>query len=746
MIEKITYCVVKEELLKFSGKKVVSNKCILIKKKFQEKSDCSNIQMVFLQGVTNLIEEKKFEEALECFADNISKISYAQRSIYEEEIVILAEVVSTYCDDAYFLQVLQLYPQHPKLLFLYACILLRVGKLPFARRVTEKSLSVYPTDLRLLDLQERIRFKSVDRWHFRMLNDKVRNQCYYNAISRKISGGCKTVLDIGCGTGVLSIFATALGAKLVYACESSQILCSVAKDTICWNKCNSSIRLFCGESFQLNIPDTVPERVDLIISEIFDGGLLGENCLEVFEDAITRFGNVSYSSLIIPYRATFYVVGVSSLKIRNENRAVINDGALYSNVTDAPYNLEFLNPEDFECITDELKLFQVDFRSLDSIRSCQNYSDNISVKCIKDGLIDAFVGWFTLELDEVETLTNSPGTESCWEQAIFPTRKLVNIQKNDCLPLLVNILKGNKSHFVTIKVDRDDEVLENKLFASSLLVHRLNDPTLMNYIKECLNYLQQIQNKNSIVKVLLLSTSFLVLENDVNGVDFFVDSCVDVLFSKSFARISREQAIKADLRFDLIVTELVRESGTLSPEGFQNLEFWRSHLSTGGICLTRRLVIYILPVRSKYLELNSRVHDPVLFTREDLKFSNSINEYKTSHFEDIDLSSIDILSFSIPKKALILEYDEFYIDKYTSCKFKVNKKGQLDAFLYWFETKSFSNVSFNTRNSRSFKKAAYIVDPVEVEEGDVLNISVRYSPGYLNLKLISVQKCDKTKN
>ncbi|XP_065567454.1 protein arginine N-methyltransferase 7-like isoform X3 [Artemia franciscana] len=659
---------------------------------------------------------------------------------------LLLEVVSTYCDDAYFLQVLQLYPQHPKLLFLYACILLRVGKLPFARRVTEKSLSVYPTDLRLLDLQERIRFKSVDRWHFRMLNDKVRNQCYYNAISRKISGGCKTVLDIGCGTGVLSIFATALGAKLVYACESSQILCSVAKDTICWNKCNSSIRLFCGESFQLNIPDTVPERVDLIISEIFDGGLLGENCLEVFEDAITRFGNVSYSSLIIPYRATFYVVGVSSLKIRNENRAVINDGALYSNVTDAPYNLEFLNPEDFECITDELKLFQVDFRSLDSIRSCQNYSDNISVKCIKDGLIDAFVGWFTLELDEVETLTNSPGTESCWEQAIFPTRKLVNIQKNDCLPLLVNILKGNKSHFVTIKVDRDDEVLENKLFASSLLVHRLNDPTLMNYIKECLNYLQQIQNKNSIVKVLLLSTSFLVLENDVNGVDFFVDSCVDVLFSKSFARISREQAIKADLRFDLIVTELVRESGTLSPEGFQNLEFWRSHLSTGGICLTRRLVIYILPVRSKYLELNSRVHDPVLFTREDLKFSNSINEYKTSHFEDIDLSSIDILSFSIPKKALILEYDEFYIDKYTSCKFKVNKKGQLDAFLYWFETKSFSNVSFNTRNSRSFKKAAYIVDPVEVEEGDVLNISVRYSPGYLNLKLISVQKCDKTKN
>ena len=63
---------------------------LLKKKKFQEKSDCSNIQMVFLQGVTNLIEEKKFEEALECFADNISKISYAQRSIYEEEIVILA--------------------------------------------------------------------------------------------------------------------------------------------------------------------------------------------------------------------------------------------------------------------------------------------------------------------------------------------------------------------------------------------------------------------------------------------------------------------------------------------------------------------------------------------------------------------------------------------------------------------------------------------------------------------------------
>lgn len=49
----------------------------------------------------------------------------------------------------------------------------------------------------------------VNRWHYRMVNDAVRNSCYQTAISRALRGNQagKKVLDIGCGTGLLSMYA-----------------------------------------------------------------------------------------------------------------------------------------------------------------------------------------------------------------------------------------------------------------------------------------------------------------------------------------------------------------------------------------------------------------------------------------------------------------------------------------------------------------------------------------------------------
>ena len=63
---------------------------LLKKHKPQEKSNHSKVQMLFFQDVASLIEKKEFKEALVCFADNISNISNAERSICEDEIVILA--------------------------------------------------------------------------------------------------------------------------------------------------------------------------------------------------------------------------------------------------------------------------------------------------------------------------------------------------------------------------------------------------------------------------------------------------------------------------------------------------------------------------------------------------------------------------------------------------------------------------------------------------------------------------------
>ena len=67
-------------------------------------------------------------------------------------------------------------------------------------------------------------FDSYSHWgiHQEMLADRVRTEAYQHAIekNRKYFQG-KTVLDIGCGTGILSMFAARAGAKLVVGIDMS---------------------------------------------------------------------------------------------------------------------------------------------------------------------------------------------------------------------------------------------------------------------------------------------------------------------------------------------------------------------------------------------------------------------------------------------------------------------------------------------------------------------------------------------
>ncbi|PNX95530.1 putative protein arginine N-methyltransferase 6-like protein, partial [Trifolium pratense] len=60
--------------------------------------------------------------------------------------------------------------------------------------------------------------------HQEMIKDRVRTETYREAIMRhqdSIAG--KVVVDVGCGTGILSIFCAQAGAKRVYAVDASDI-------------------------------------------------------------------------------------------------------------------------------------------------------------------------------------------------------------------------------------------------------------------------------------------------------------------------------------------------------------------------------------------------------------------------------------------------------------------------------------------------------------------------------------------
>lgn len=97
-----------------------------------------------------------------------------------------------------------------------------------------------------------------------MLKDNVRTEIYKKAITRNayLFKG-KIVLDIGCGTGILSIFAAKAGAAHVYAVDNSDIIDYAAR-IIPDNGYADKITLIKGKIEEIELPVVT---VDIIISE-----------------------------------------------------------------------------------------------------------------------------------------------------------------------------------------------------------------------------------------------------------------------------------------------------------------------------------------------------------------------------------------------------------------------------------------------------------------------------------------------
>jgi ribosomal protein L11 methylase PrmA len=82
-----------------------------------------------------------------------------------------------------------------------------------------------------------------------MIKDKIRTEAYRNFIMANSELFYdKVVLDVGCGSGILSLFCAKAGAKAVYAVDRSDII-NLAREVAYDNKLDHIIRYVCFLTF-----------------------------------------------------------------------------------------------------------------------------------------------------------------------------------------------------------------------------------------------------------------------------------------------------------------------------------------------------------------------------------------------------------------------------------------------------------------------------------------------------------------
>jgi len=151
--------------------------------------------------------------------------------------------------------------------------------------------------------------------HEEMLKDEVRTLTYRNSMwHNKHLFKNKIVLDVGCGTGILSMFAAKAGAKQVIGVDMSGIV-EQAKKIIEVNGLSDKITIIRGKVEEITLPEGV-DKVDIIISEWMGYCLFYESMLDTVLYARDKW--LAPDGLMFPDRATLYVTAIEDRQYKDD--------------------------------------------------------------------------------------------------------------------------------------------------------------------------------------------------------------------------------------------------------------------------------------------------------------------------------------------------------------------------------------------------------------------------------------------
>ena len=126
------------------------------------------------------------------------------------------------------------------------------------------------------------------------LVDRKRTLAFRAAIEAVVRPG-DTVVEVGAGTGILSLFAASAGAAKVYAVEVDPVLARCLHDTVRANGLAQVIEVVEGDALTVDLPPDV----DVVIGELIETGLLDEMQVAVMNGLHAR-GVIGTETRLVP--------------------------------------------------------------------------------------------------------------------------------------------------------------------------------------------------------------------------------------------------------------------------------------------------------------------------------------------------------------------------------------------------------------------------------------------------------------
>lgn len=304
--------------------------------------------------------------------------------------------------------------------------------------------------------------------HEEMLKDETRTLTYRSALMHnKHLVKNKVVLDVGCGTGILCLFAIKAGARHAIGIECSNII-DRAAEVVKANGMADKITLIKGKVEEVELPEEFP-KVDIIISEWMGYCLFYESMLNTVLFARDKW--LAPGGLIMPDRATLYVCAIEDRQYKDEK---INwwdsvygfDMSCIRKVALTEPLVDVVDPNQVVtncCLVKEVDMYTITVEDL-------SFTAPFSLVCKRNDYIQALVTFFNIDFTACHKPTGfSTGPDerryTHWKQTVFyldnGEDECLTVKKGEQINGTVSIrpnARNNRDLDISIKVLFDGEL------------------------------------------------------------------------------------------------------------------------------------------------------------------------------------------------------------------------------------------------------------------------------------------------